>query len=108
MAKMSSISPAAVVLGAALSAPNAALAEPVAKADLAGKKICWNTGNTAAYHKDGSLDSSRFGHGTWRLASDTLTISAEHGSFAFTIKKEGGAFHAIQGGSEVASGNYCN
>jgi hypothetical protein len=32
--------PAAVVLGAMTSAPIAALADPVTKADLAGKKIC--------------------------------------------------------------------
>ena len=84
-----------------------ALAASVSDADLRGKKICWNTGNTVVYNKDGSLNSSRFGHGTWRLAGGLLTVSAEHASYALTITKDGGTFHAVEGGSEYF-GNYCN
>ena len=84
-----------------------ALAAPVLDADLRGKKICWNTGNAVAYNKDGSLNSSRFGHGTWRLTGDMLTVTAEHASYALTITKDGGTFHALEGRSEYF-GNYCN
>ena len=40
MAKMSSVFPAGVMVGAMISAPIAAWADPVTKADLAGRKIC--------------------------------------------------------------------
>jgi hypothetical protein len=66
---------AAVVLGQSVSA----FAAPVTDADLRGKKICWNTGFTSSYNKDGSFDGNRSGHGTWRLNGDLLTVSAEHG-----------------------------
>jgi hypothetical protein len=74
-----------------------ASAAPVTDADLRGKKICWNTGFTSSYNKDGSFDGNRSGHGTWRLNGDVLTVSAEHGSGASNISKDEAPFTALEG-----------
>ena len=78
---------------ACLSVPLPRLPVQSAMGDLRGKKICWNTGLTSSYNKDGSFDGNRSGHGTWRLNGDVLTVSAEHGSGAANISKDGNTFH---------------
>jgi hypothetical protein len=72
-----------------------AFAAPVTDADLRGKKICWNTGFTSSYNKDGSFDGNRSGHGTWRLNGDLLTVSAEHGSERAILAKKEALFTAL-------------
>jgi|SRR6516164_216275 hypothetical protein len=93
----------------------AALAGPVTKADLAGKKICWSTGGSPTYGKYGAYDEEILGHGTWRLAGDRLSVSATHGQYTGTITKENETFH-ISGHVAFyrrysmdleASGKYC-
>ena len=54
--------PNALQMGAILSCAMvahvaAALADPVTKADLAGKKICWSDGGTPTYGKNGVYDA---------------------------------------------------
>jgi hypothetical protein len=73
MLKISFIIPAAF-LGMALADSLIASADPVTDADIRGKKICWTTGVTSTYGKDGSFDSNRSGHGTWTLVGDRLTV----------------------------------
>jgi hypothetical protein len=104
---------AAAMCGCVLTGSVAAIAAPVTDADLRGKKICWNTGFTSSYNKDGSFDGNRSGHGTWRLNGDLLTVSAEHGSGASNISKDGSTFHstrrASKSGTDIdAWGSYCN
>jgi hypothetical protein len=104
---------AAAMCGCVLIGSVAAIAAPVTDADLRGKKICWNTGFTSSYNKDGSFDGNRSGHGTWRLNGDLLTVSAEHGSGASNISKDGSTFHstrrASKSGTDIdAWGSYCN
>ena len=91
---------AAATYGCVLIGSVAAIAAPVTDADLRGKKICWNTGFTSSYNKDGSFDGNRSGHGTWRLNGDLLTVSAEHGSGASNISKDGSTFHSTRRGSK--------
>jgi hypothetical protein len=86
--------------GCVLIGSVAATAAPVTDADLRGKKICWNTGFTSSYNKDGSFDGNRSGHGTWRLNGDLLTVSAEHGSGASNISKDGSTFHSTRRASK--------
>ena len=86
----------AAVSAAACTVSITAFAGAVTNADLRGKKICWNNGNTSVYNKDGSYDSNRVGHGTWRLDGDVLTISAEQWAGANTITKEGATFHSTR------------
>ena len=50
---------AAAMCGCVLIGSVAAIAAPVTDADLRGKKICWNTGFTSSYNKDGSFDGNR-------------------------------------------------
>ena len=105
---LSAVGGAAVVIHSA-----GALAGAVSDADLRGKKICWNTGITSSYNKDGSFDSNRSGHGTWRLAGDQVVVSASNGAGASTITKDGNTFHitrrASKSGKDIeAWGSYCN
>jgi hypothetical protein len=100
----------AILSGAVVAYSTAAFAEPVTKADLAGKKICWGD-ETATYGKNGSLDSNVIGHGTWSLAGDRLVGKGDHGSYTSTITKENGSFHASMyggaNGTYDAWGKYC-
>jgi hypothetical protein len=88
----------------------AAFAEPVTKADFAGKTICWND-ERATYGKNGSLYSNVIGHGTWSLAGDRLTGKGDHGNYTATITKDNGNFHASMNtgasGMYEAWGKYC-
>ena len=102
-----------VVCGVALAQSLPALAGPVTDADLRGKKICWNTGYTSSYNKDGSFDGNMSGHGTWSLNGDVLTVNANHGSGASSISKDGSTFHLTRRGSKSGKdikswGSYCN
>jgi hypothetical protein len=104
---------AVVVCGAALAQSLPALAGPVTDADFRGKKICWNNGAAGSYNKDGSYDSNRIGHGTWRLAGAQLTVIGSNGSVSNTITKDGSKFHEVARGSRSGKeievwGDYCN
>jgi hypothetical protein len=98
----------------ALAYTAAALAGPVIKSALAGKKICWSSGGSPVYRKNGAYDESVFGHGTWRLVGDQLTVVASHGQYSGTITKENETFHIFghltfyrYGMALEASGKYC-
>jgi hypothetical protein len=111
MARMSSVFPAAVMLGAMTGAPTAALADPVTNADLAGKKICWSDGGKPTYGQNGVYDESGFGHGTWKLAGDQITVVVKYGEYTGTITKENDQFHLkgkINGNDLDTWGKYCN
>ena len=107
---MSSRFPAAAMLATLANWPIAACADPVTRADLAGKKICWSD-ETATYGKNGSLDSNVCGHGTWRLVGDQLEGKGDHCAYTGTITKENGTFHASMyigaSGMYDAWGKYC-
>jgi hypothetical protein len=107
--KMGAILPCAMVAYAA-----AALAGPVTKGDLTGKKICWSSGGSPTYYRNGDYREDILGYGTWRLSGDRLTVVASHGRYTGTITKENETFH-ISGhvtfyryGMDLeASGKYC-
>ena len=86
--KMGAVIPCAMVANVA-----PALAGPVTKADLAGRKICWSSGGSPTYGKNGAYHEDILGHGTWRLAGDQLTVVASHGHYTGTITKENETFH---------------
>jgi hypothetical protein len=106
MTKVSSIFPAAAVFGVMTNAPIAALADPVTKADLAGKKICWSDGY-ATYGKNGSFESGGCGRGTWSLAGDRVEVKSANCGFSFTIARENGTFHAVGANGYEAWGKPC-
>jgi hypothetical protein len=84
----------AVLLAATLIYSAAAAAEPVTRADLAGKKICWNDGITT-FGNDGSFYSTRFSDGTWSLTGDQLVMRGAHAGFTAAITKQNGTFHVF-------------
>jgi hypothetical protein len=93
----------------------AALAAPVTKADLAGKKICWSDGGTPTYGKSGAYDEPTFGHGTWNLKGGKLSVVTSNGNYTGAVTKENDMFHfsgrMTVGGSSKdmdVSGKYCN
>jgi hypothetical protein len=86
--KMGAILPGAMVAYAA-----AALAGPVTKADLTGKKICWSSGGSPTYYRNGDYHEDILGYGTWTLSGDRLTVVASHGHYTGTITKENETFH---------------
>jgi hypothetical protein len=65
----------AVGLGLVLSLASSAMATPVSKADLAGKKFCWNDGGTENYYADGRYSSTHDGEGTWVVTDKGVQIS---------------------------------
>ena len=87
--KLGAILSCAVVAYAAV-----ALAGPVTKTDLAGKKICWTNGRTT-FGKDGSFYSTRYAGGTWSLIDGKLMVRTTNGGFTATIIKRKGIFQAI-------------
>jgi hypothetical protein len=71
----------------------AAVAAPVTKADLAGKKICWSDGGTPTYGKNGVYDEPTFGRGTWSLRGGRLTVVTSNGNYTGAITKENDTLH---------------
>jgi hypothetical protein len=54
-----------------------ALARPATTKDLAGRKICWDNGETSTYVSGGKWENSRHASGTWRVTSAGLEIHSE-------------------------------
>ena len=98
---------ATVILGC----PLAVLAEPVTRADIAGKTICQDNGVKVTYHANGSAVSNRFGRGTWDLNGSRLSLNAETAFITNTIEKEGNQFHIYRklqvGNNFDTYGHYC-
>ena len=103
---LSALRKGAVLLGAVVACSAVAFAEPVTKAELGGKKICWSDG-WATYGKNGSFDAQGCGHGTWSLAGNRVEIRANLCTFDFTISKDNGTFHALGYGGYESWGKYC-
>lgn len=101
----------AILLCTTVAYAAAALAGPVKKADLAGKKICWTHGRTT-FGKDGSFHSTRYADGTWSLIDGKLMVRTTSGGFTATIIKRKGIFQATGDASGHAApfgtwGKYC-
>jgi hypothetical protein len=87
---------------------NAALASSVTNADIARKTICWSNGAISAFHKDGTYDCNRCGHGTWRLEGDTLTENGDAGPVVWKITKVGRTLHeSLQTAPYEVHWTYC-
>jgi hypothetical protein len=64
----------AFCFGLVLSATSA-IAAPVSRADLSGKKFCWNDGGTETYYADGRYSSTHDGEGKWAVTDKGVEIS---------------------------------
>jgi hypothetical protein len=88
----------------------AAQAAPVTAADLAGKRICWNTGSASNYGAGGHYSSDFSGQGTWAIAPGGVHIhTASYDYRAIMQKLPDGSFTAAIVGTDIKStGKYCN
>jgi hypothetical protein len=68
-----------------------AMAKPATTRDLAGRTICYNTGEKATYLRGGKYENNMIGNGTWRVTSVGVQIDAERfkGIIDFEIQPDG-------------------
>ncbi len=63
-------------------------ATPVSRADISGRKICWDSGDIETYSPDGKYGSKANGPGTWQfIAAGTVTVIANNWNWAWGIQK---------------------
>ena len=88
-----------------------ALSKPVTRAELSGKKICWNTGDVSTYYSSGKYNSSQWGDGTWSLSAVGVDLRVTTGSTLETVEKfADGTYKAVyeyQGGRTELTGREC-
>jgi hypothetical protein len=98
---------AAAVFALAASAANAA---PVTAGDLAGKRICWDTGSASNYGAGGHYSSDFSGQGTWSIVAGGVHIHTASYDYRATMQKlPNGTFTAAIIGTDIkSSGKYCN
>lgn len=73
-----------------------AAARPVTTKDLAGRKICWENGETSTFLPGGKYENSRHGSGVWKVTPAGLEIHAGEfaGVFDAQIQPDGGILDA--------------
>ena len=80
------------VLGMCLSLPllaPPAIAKPVGRADISGKKICWSSGAEETYSASGKLSSTASGPGTWEFIADgTIAVITQQGNWSWAMQKQ--------------------
>ena len=90
-------------LGSILS--SAAMAEQATAADLEGRKICWDNGNTSSFLPDGKYSSPVIGDGTWSWTAKGVEIHTPDMSVILDVDKlPDGTFKS---NVEHSAGKYC-
>jgi hypothetical protein len=107
-----SLSIAMVSLGVFLAPISTAMATPVGRADLSGKKFCWDGGGTENYYADGKYVSSVDGTGTWVIVRDGVEIKTNQITGLANMQKlPGGEFTStwlVDGKPKTWTGRYCD
>ena len=81
-----------------------AMAAPATVADLEGRKICWDSGNTSSFMPGGKYSSPAIGDGTWAMTAQGAEIHTSYLSAVLDIDKlPDGTFHSRM---EKAAGKY--
>ena len=87
------------------------MATPVTRADLSGKKFCWNDGGTENYYADGTYVSTHDGKGTWSVESKGVQITTNQISGLADMQRlADGEFTAtwmVDGRPKTWTGRYC-
>ena len=98
--------------GLALMSAFPALAAPVTKADLAGKKFCYMDGGTETYYADGKYLSSNDGTGTWAITDKGVEITTNQiTGLADMQKLPDGTITStwiVDGKPKTWTGHYCD
>lgn len=84
---------------------------PVAAADIAGKKICWNNGRSATFAANGQYTNDRNQHSTWSIAQGGILHIGN--DYTETIVLPDGRlqthrFSGRHGGDKYGWGTVCN
>jgi len=101
----------ALGFGASVLFSTQAMAGPVTKADLAGKKFCYNDGGAETYFADGKYLSTHDGEGTWEITDKGVQIVTNQISGVADMQKlPDGTFTAtwiVDGKPKTWIGHYC-
>jgi hypothetical protein len=84
------LSPIGLAVGLSLALVGGAMARPATMKDLAGRTICYNTGEKATYFRDGKYESNTIGKGTWKVTGAGVQLTAERytGLLAFEVNPD--------------------
>ena len=84
------LSPIRLAVGLSLALVGGAMARPATRKDLAGRAICYNTGEKATYFRDGKYESNTIGKGTWKVTGLGVQLTAERftGILAFEVNPD--------------------
>jgi hypothetical protein len=84
---------------------SSAMATPVTLADVEGRKICWDSGNTSSFIAGGKYSSPVIGDGTWSMTAHGVELHTPALSAILDIDKlPNGTFKSKL---ENAAGKYC-
>jgi hypothetical protein len=94
---------AGAALASVLLSPTMAITPT--EAELEGKKICWDSGNTSSFMPGGKYSSPAIGDGTWSMTAQGVEIHTSYLSAILDIDKlPDGTFKSKL---EKAAGKYC-
>jgi hypothetical protein len=89
----------------ALALPSSAMASPVTKKDISGKKICWANNNISTFRPGGHYSSPLAGEGTWSMAPGGVALNTPIFVGLLDIDKQpDGTFNSAR---EGGIGKYC-
>ncbi len=107
---------ALVVTGLSLSLflPSLALAKPLTKADIEGKKVCWGK-DYKIFSSGGKVSNNVAGDGTWSInKAGVITVKFPGGPFSGIVRDSGDGTFEYSGSwvgtpkLTVGGGVYCN
>jgi hypothetical protein len=97
-----------------LFSPSNALAKPLTKADIEGKKICWGSSDYKVFSPGGKVYNSIVGDGTWSInKAGVITVKFPNGPFSGEVRDLGGGAIEYSGSwvgtsKLTAIGAFCN
>ena len=104
----------AFTLSLSLFFPTLALAKPLTKADIEGKKICWGN-DWKSFSPGGKVTNNVAGEGTWSISkAGIITVRFPSGPYSGVVRDLGGGSFEYSGSwvgtskLTVIGGAYCN
>ena len=93
--------------------PSPALAKPLTKADVEGKKICWPGDDFKIFYPGGKVYNPKVGEGTWSIdKAGVISVKFPYGVSGIVYDAGGGSFvysgSWINGSNISVAGTLCN
>jgi hypothetical protein len=107
------ISIVVTTLSLSLLSPSHALAKPLTKADIEGKKICWGS-DYKSFSPNGKVYNNTVGEGTWSInKAGVITVNFPSGPYSGVVRDLGGGSFEYSGSwigtaKLTVIGAYCN